>query len=56
MKRTVQTMMILFLLNSLCAAQVTVSGEVSDEGGLPLPGANVMLRGTYEGATIDCHP
>ena len=30
-------------------SQVRISGRVTDEGGEPLPGANVMLAGTYLG-------
>ncbi len=35
------------------AAQLTVSGRVLDTRGLPLPGVNVYVPSTYEGATTD---
>ena len=34
-------------------AQTTVKGNVSDESGLPLPGANVIVVGTTTGAFTD---
>ncbi len=33
----------------MAAAQATLSGVVSDEKGAPLPGASVVLEGTYQG-------
>ena len=53
MKRIAETLIILFVTNIFCAAQVTLRGQVNDEDGLPLPGANIMLKGTYDGATTD---
>lgn len=35
------------------AAQTTLTGRVTDEKGRALPGANVFLRGTYDGANTD---
>ena len=32
---------------------VTVTGRISDSGGEPLPGANVLLRGTSQGVSAD---
>ena len=34
-------------------AQTTITGRVTDEKGHALPGANVFLRGTYDGANTD---
>jgi len=34
-------------------AQVTLSGTVLDNEGLPLTGANVFIKGTYDGASTD---
>lgn len=34
-------------------AQTSVSGTVVDEGGLPLPGANVLVSGTSEGTVTE---
>ena len=39
-------------INSLCA-QTTVSGSVSDNKGNAIPGANVFIKDTYDGATSD---
>ncbi|WP_282165858.1 SusC/RagA family TonB-linked outer membrane protein [Cellulophaga baltica] len=35
------------------AAQKTVTGTVSDETGVPIPGANVVVKGTTKGAVTD---
>ena len=35
------------------SAQTTLSGRVTDQKGQSLPGANVFLRGTYDGANTD---
>ena len=53
MKRMAETIIILFLVNLISSAQVRVRGQVNDEGGLPLPGANIMIRDTYDGTTTD---
>ncbi len=34
-------------------AQTTLSGRVTDGKGQPMPGANVFIQGTYDGATTD---
>ena len=36
--------------------QKTVSGNVTDENGLPLPGATVIEQGTNNGTTTDFAP
>lgn len=44
--------LILILFFSLISqAQTTISGKVTDTKGNPIPGANVYLNGTYDGAT-----
>ncbi len=35
------------------AAQVTLSGKITDKAGYPLIGANVIVKGTYDGASTD---
>lgn len=45
--------MLLTGLISPLLAQTTLSGRVVDQKGHPLPGANIMLKGTYDGATTD---
>lgn len=50
MKRTVILIItILFCLNAF--SQTVITGRVSEEKGEPLPGANVYLQGTYDGAS-----
>ncbi|MDO5607356.1 MAG: TonB-dependent receptor [Capnocytophaga sp.] len=48
---------ILFLLVCLFSlplmAQVTVTGNVADEQGVPIPGANVLIKGTTKGTATD---
>ena len=39
------------LLQTQAFAQAIIQGKVLDEKGLPLPGANVQLKGSFEGAT-----
>lgn len=43
----------LLLIAPLLRAQTTLTGGVLDQKGHPLPGANVYLRGTYDGANTD---
>src|SRR5262245_48388467 len=45
------TLCILFPL--IAQAQTTLSGKVVDDKGEGLPGANVVLEGTYDGGTSD---
>jgi hypothetical protein len=42
---------ILLLLATFSFAQNTISGKVVDEKGKPVPGANIYIDGTYDGAT-----
>lgn len=42
-----------FLFSGLTFAQQTISGSVTDESGLPLPGATVAVEGTSMGTTTD---
>ncbi|MGB0393068.1 MAG: carboxypeptidase-like regulatory domain-containing protein, partial [Flavobacteriaceae bacterium] len=42
-----------FLFSGLIFAQQTISGSVTDESGLPLPGATVAVEGTSTGTTTD---
>ncbi len=44
---------ILLLNGTPLAAQTLLSGRVTDQKNNPLPGANVLLRGTYDGANTD---
>ena len=47
---------LLFLCSGLFAQQLysqTVSGNITDESGVPLPGANVIIEGTTTGVSTD---
>ncbi len=44
--------LLVFLSGSMLHAQITVSGVISDPGG-PIPGVNVLVRGTSNGAVSD---
>ncbi len=48
------TLVVVLLYSYLSIAQDrTVSGTVTDENDEPLPGVNIMIEGTYTGATTD---
>ncbi|WP_193743955.1 hypothetical protein [Algibacter lectus] len=45
-----QTILLLFLLiTTLSFSQITVSGNVTDNNGEPIAGANVIVKGTSKG-------
>lgn len=39
------------LLQTQAFAQASLQGKVLDEKGLPLPGANILIKGSFDGAT-----
>lgn len=45
--------LILILLTAPSWAQTLLEGVVTEKSGEPIPGANVFLEGTYDGATTD---
>ncbi len=47
------TLFLAFAVQLTFAQQKTVSGTVSDNNGLPLPGATVVIQGTTTGASTD---
>ncbi len=53
--KTITNLLVLFfvLICSKSFAQSTLKGRVVDEKGQGLPGANVSLKGSYDGATAD---
>ena len=46
-------MSLLFLFGAVAFAQQTVTGTVTDEAGVPLPGATVSIEGTSNAVTTD---
>ena len=44
---------LLLLTFNFTFAQRTISGSVSDEEGVPLPGVNVVIKGTDTGTSTD---
>jgi TonB-linked SusC/RagA family outer membrane protein len=52
-KFSVLTFFCLLLFNVASAQNVTVKGVVKDETGLPVPSANVMIKGTQNGTQTD---
>ncbi|WP_430409083.1 YfbK domain-containing protein [Kordia sp.] len=53
MKKLLLLFMMLTISNQLFAQEIAVSGIVTDDSGLPLPGATVFIKGTQTGTTID---
>ena len=53
MKRILLLTTLFFLAISCLMAQRTVSGKVTDDSGEPLPGVNVVIKGTTNGVTSD---
>lgn len=53
MKQLLYFLTILLFSFSAHAQEITVSGRVLDDTGLPVPGANVILKGTKQGTTTD---
>ncbi|HMQ45785.1 MAG TPA: carboxypeptidase-like regulatory domain-containing protein, partial [Mariniflexile sp.] len=42
-----------FILSNASMAQTILNGTVTDVKGLPIPGANIYLSGTYDGSTTN---
>ncbi|WP_242203518.1 SusC/RagA family TonB-linked outer membrane protein [Aestuariivivens insulae] len=53
LKRGFLLMVILFLSVSAYGQSKAVSGTVTDQNGQPLPGAQILVKGTQRGATTD---
>ncbi len=43
----------ILLCSATLSAQTLLTGKVTDKKGHSLPGANVLLKGTYDGVTTD---
>ncbi|MDX8553505.1 TonB-dependent receptor [Tenacibaculum sp. 1B UA] len=46
-------LVVCFLTHTLLIAETTIAGKVTDTKGNPIEGANVYLKGTYDGASSD---
>ncbi len=54
MKKILQLFLVTILSSSAFAQEINVSGKVTDEAdGLPLPGVNVVVKGTTNGTVTD---
>jgi hypothetical protein len=51
--RSIISIIILFLTGTNLFAQVQLNGKVTDTHNDPLPGANVFIQNSYDGATTD---
>ncbi|QNK76183.1 SusC/RagA family TonB-linked outer membrane protein [Winogradskyella sp. PAMC22761] len=47
------TLLLVFLVQLTFAQEKSISGVVSDDSGLPLPGVNVIIKGTTNGTQTD---
>ncbi|MFC5045829.1 TonB-dependent receptor domain-containing protein [Aquimarina hainanensis] len=47
------TIILFGLITSVCLAQQTVTGTITDSNGSPLPGVNIIEKGTNNGASSD---
>lgn len=50
---SLMTLLLVFVVQLTFAQTKTVTGTVADEDGLPLPGVNVVVKGTTSGTTTD---
>jgi hypothetical protein len=51
--KTITSLMIFFFIAGSVNSQVMLKGRVTDNDGMSLPGANVSIRETYDGASAD---
>src|SRR5690606_19392126 len=51
--RVILTLLIVLVVHTSYAQDKVVSGTVSDESGLPLPGVNIIVKGTTTGTQTD---
>ncbi len=47
------TTILLSILSSISFAQTSIEGNVSDKDGKPIPGVNIFIENTYDGASSD---
>ncbi|AUC81270.1 VWA domain-containing protein [Lacinutrix sp. Bg11-31] len=53
MKNVLNLIIVLFVSLQVHAQQKTITGTITDENALPLPGVNVFVKGTSNGTTTD---
>lgn len=53
MKKLITLLLFLTVSSQLFAQELTVTGTITDDTGLPLPGATVMIKGTTYGKVAD---
>ncbi|MAU58870.1 MAG: SusC/RagA family TonB-linked outer membrane protein, partial [Flavobacteriaceae bacterium] len=53
MKKVIKLLLFSVLSLQMVVAQKTITGVVSDNEGLPLPGATILVEGTSTGVTTD---
>ncbi|PNQ72915.1 VWA domain-containing protein [Hanstruepera neustonica] len=53
MKNLLQIILVMLLTLQTNAQEKTISGKISDENGLPLPGVNIIVKGTTIGTQTD---
>lgn len=53
MRHTLLQILALFFIGHLSAQSLDVSGNVQDETGIPIPGANIIVKNTSKGTTTD---
>ena len=53
MKSLLRLIMVVLLMTQVAFAQKTITGVVSDDQGMPLPGATVLEQGTSNGVSTD---
>ncbi|HEY1037907.1 MAG TPA: carboxypeptidase-like regulatory domain-containing protein, partial [Bacteroidia bacterium] len=51
--RVLLTLLMALMMQISFAQQRTVSGTVTDESGLPIPGVNIIIKGTTTGTQTD---
>ncbi len=47
------TLLLAFVVHLAFAQEKTISGTVTDQDGLPLPGVNIVVQGTTSGTQRD---
>ncbi|WP_349663268.1 SusC/RagA family TonB-linked outer membrane protein [Cellulophaga lytica] len=52
-QRGILTLLLAFIVHLTFAQQKTISGTVTDQDGIPLPGVNILVQGTTTGTQTD---